>query len=421
MNPYRIGFLLAFGVIPAIAVAQSQRQAIASSDVLSQIPMINYQAGAKSSLDFRPTPVAKGEGSAQVEYKDGNARIKAKVKGLPPPPELGPYTTYVLWALTPDGRAANQGVIGGIEGDKGELDTKYGAPQFALIVTAEPHFAVTAPSNMIVLYNVGDKVKGTQTKVTSLTEQSDYSRMAPIAAEKNRPAELVAAEYSVEIANAAGAQLYASALYSTAKQKLADAEAAVGSKQDRKKAPQLAHEATLAGEDARREAMNGKVKADAEAAQAKAAQEAAAKATAEAQANARVAARQDLMNRLNEALPTRETDRGLVSEIGGLQFATGAAALTASARESLARFAGIVASYPDLQVKIEGHTDNTGSEQANDTLSTQRAIAVRDYLIAQHVPASNIDAEGLGSAHPIADNGTAEGRARNRRVELVRQ
>src|SRR5215471_13314493 len=131
MNPFRIGLLLAFGIVPAIAAAQSQRQAIASSDVLSQIPMINYQAGAKSSLDFRPTPIAKGEGSAQVEFKDGNARIKAKVKGLPPPPELGPYTTYILWALTPDGRATNQGVISDIEGDKGSLETKYAAPQLA--------------------------------------------------------------------------------------------------------------------------------------------------------------------------------------------------------------------------------------------------------------------------------------------------
>ena len=130
-------------------------------------------------------------------------------------------------------------------------------------------------------------------------------------------------------------------------------------------------------------------------------------------------ARRDLLARLNAALPTRESDRGLISEIGGVQFATGTANLSASARESLARFAGIVASYPDLKFKIEGHTDSTGSDEINQQLSTKRAIAVRDYLIGQKVPASSIDAEGLASSHPIADNSTNDGRARNRRVEIV--
>jgi len=102
-----------------------------------------------------------------------------------------------------------------------------------------------------------------------------------------------------------------------------------------------------------------------------------------------------------------------------VQFATGTANLSPSARESLARFAGIVASYPDLKFKIEGHTDSTGSDQTNQELSTKRAIAVRDYLIGQKVPASSIDAEGLASSRPVADNSTTEGRARNRRVEIV--
>ena len=196
MRSLAIGFALplALGLAPLSAFSQQQRAAIASSDVLSQISMFNYQAGAKSSLDLRPTPIATtGEGSVQVEYEHGNARIEAKVKDLPPPPKLGPYTTYILWALTPDGRASNQGVIGNVEGGKGYLDTRYSASQFALIVTAEPHFAVTAPSNMIVLYNVADKVKATETKVTSLTERADYSRLTPIAVTDKHPPDIVAA------------------------------------------------------------------------------------------------------------------------------------------------------------------------------------------------------------------------------------
>ena len=100
---------------------------------------------------------------------------------LPAPASLGPYAVYVLWALTPDGRAVNQGVIVGAEGGKGKMSTQYGASQFALIVTAEPHFAVTGPSTMIVLYNVADNVKGHESKVTTLTERADYSKLAALA------------------------------------------------------------------------------------------------------------------------------------------------------------------------------------------------------------------------------------------------
>ena len=99
------------------------------------------------------------------------------------------------------------------------------------------------------------------------------------------------------------------------------------------------------------------------------------------------------MNRLNAVLPTRESERGLVSEIGGVQFATATANLNPPARESLARFSGIVASYPELSFRIEGHTDNVGSDLTNSELSLRRAISVRDYLISLGVPASNIDVD----------------------------
>ena len=101
-------------------------------------------------------------------------------------------------------------------------------------------------------------------------------------------------------------------------------------------------------------------------------------------------------DRLNAVLPTRVTERGLVSEVGGVQFATGTANLNAAARESLAKFAGIVASYPKLRYDVEGHTDSTGSAAKNQELSLKRAIAVRDYLIAQGIAASATDVAGLG-------------------------
>jgi outer membrane protein OmpA-like peptidoglycan-associated protein len=426
MKSIRLTIVTVLSLVPALAFAQAGRSAIASSDIMSQISMFNYRAGPKSDLLFRGTPIAAtAEGRGQVEYQEGNAEIEVDVEGLPVPASLGPYTNYVLWALTPDGRAANQGVLAGPEGDKGSLKTRYNTSQFALIVTAEPHFAVSAPSNMIVLYNVADDVKGEETKVTSLVERSDYSGLAPIAIDEDtNPLEVVQARYAVAIAAAAGAAEYAAQPYAAAQAKVAEAQTALaGKRSQRGTVPGLAREAIVAAEDARRAAMVGKAAADEraarEAAAAAAATAAAAEASKAAAARAAVAARADLLQRLNSALPTRETDRGLVSEIGGVQFATGTAELSAAARESLARFAGIVASYPGLRFIVEGHTDNVGSVTTNNELSLRRAIGVRDYLIAQRIAASSIDVQGLGPSRPIADNATTEGRARNRRVEIV--
>jgi outer membrane protein OmpA-like peptidoglycan-associated protein len=459
--------LLATGLTMTVSMATfaqapRQPQAIADSDVLSQISMFSYRDGPKSDLVFRGTPIAAlAEGAIKVEYQDGNAEISADVEKLPVPSTLGPYTVYVLWALTPDGRAANQGVIAGPEGGKGSMDTEYGASQFALIVTAEPHFAVTVPSSMIALYNVADDVEGTESKVTTLIERSDYSGLVRLPLDESGSSEIVQARYALAIADAAGAEQFAAQDYMQAKEKLMAAETANSAKRrsDRKMAPQLAREAVVAGEDARRAAMIGSAAAAAETQRLAAAESATRvansaaavarestrvqteadreRAAATAASNARTAAatsasdarlaaasaasaaRTDLRNRLNTALPTRDSPRGLIADIGGVQFATGNAEISASAREGVAKFSGIVASYPDLRFSVEGHTDSTGSDATNNALSLRRATAVRDYLISQGIPASSIDVSGFGSSMPSADNSTVDGRARNRRVEIV--
>jgi outer membrane protein OmpA-like peptidoglycan-associated protein len=444
---------LSGGTGTLFAQGVERSEAIASSDALSQISMYSYRDGPKSDLFLRGTPLAAvAEGKARVEYQNDNAEIIAEVKDLPEPASLGPYTTYVLWAVTPDGRATNQGVIGGIEGGKGELATSYGQSQFALIVTAEPHFAVTIPSTMMVLFNVADDVEGAgESKVTTLTERIDYasllgSRLARVAVDDDNPLEVVQARYAVAIARAAGADRFPSDAYSMANRKLASAETALaGKRSERKTAPGLAREAVIAGEDARRAALlastenataeqqraasaaatnaanaSARVAATAAATAAAASSQAASQAaTGVERERAAVAARVELRTRLNEALPTRDSDRGLIAEIGGVQFATGTADVNADARESLAKFSGIVASYPGLRFNVEGHTDSVGSAAMNKELSLRRAITVRDYLIAQGVPASSIDVAGLGLSAPVGDNTTSDGRARNRRVEIV--
>lgn len=464
MQALRIGIAAVaasfLSMAPALAPAQDLERSryIAASDVLSQISMFAFQERRKSDLHLRPTPVVPtGEGSVQVEFENENAQISVDVKRLPPPTSLGPYTNYVLWALTPDGRASNIGVLTGPEGGKGSLEASHASSQFTLIVTAEPHFAVSAPSSMIAMYNVADKVRGAETKISSLFERADYSALSIIVPD-DRPIELIQAEYSVAIASAAAAAEFVPNKLSAAQAKLDAARVAWTSSRnrDRRTAPGLAREAVIAGEDARRAALVARAEVDveaerraaaeaavaaereraealaqaereraaAEAAEAEriaqqAADAAARMAAAEASAKARAEARAELMNRLSSVLPTRVTDRGLVSEIAGVQFAFGKADLSMPAREALARFSGIVASYPELRFSIEGHTDIVGTDATNNQLSLRRAISVRDYLTGLGVTASSIDVEGHGSKRPVADNATADGRARNRRVEIV--
>ena len=417
-----------FSMLPTLLAAQQVERSVSivSSDVASQVSAFSYVEGPESKLTFRGTSLTPAaEGKVEVEYQQGRSKVHAEVKRLPDPWALGPYTTYVLWAVTPDGRSTNLGVLETSDG-RGDLKTSFSGSQFALIVTTEPHFAVTSPSTAIVLINVAERVKGTQTKVTSLAERADYAGLAPIGIDKKTaPIDLVAARYAVAIAAAAGAEQYAGAAYKAAQDKLQAAETAQASKKSsvRRTAPKLSREVVQAGEDARRAGMAGKTAAEAQERQVAAAEVAAAAAAAEertrSQAMSAEAAREELRARLTQVLPTRVTERGLVSEIGGVQFATGTANLSARARESLANFAGVVSSYPNLKYVVEGHTDTTGSDAVNRELSLKRAIAVRDYLISSGIPASATDVAGLGSSAPMADNSTADGRARNRRVEIV--
>ena len=111
--------------------------------------------------------------------------------------------------------------------------------------------------------------------------------------------------------------------------------------------------------------------------------------------------------------------RGLVVNIGDVLFDTGKYTLRPPAREALAKLSGIVLAYPGLKLQVEGHTDSTGTAAFNQKLSEQRAMTVRDYLVQQGVDMNSVTAAGLGQDMPIADNSTAAGRQKNRRVEII--
>lgn len=119
----------------------------------------------------------------------------------------------------------------------------------------------------------------------------------------------------------------------------------------------------------------------------------------------------------------KQESRGMVITLSGeVLFTSGKAELLPQAQAKLSEVANALTQQdPDASIVVEGHTDSQGKEAFNLDLSTRRAQAVRDYLASHGVAPDRIRAEGLGFSRPIADNKTAEGRANNRRVEIVVQ
>ena len=116
-----------------------------------------------------------------------------------------------------------------------------------------------------------------------------------------------------------------------------------------------------------------------------------------------------------------EIDKSGHVAVYGVEFDTGKATLKPDSEKVLAELQKLLTTQPDWKLKIEGHTDSTGTKAGNQTLSQQRAGSVVAWLVKNGVAASRLTAAGLGDTKPIADNSTPEGRARNRRVELVKQ
>jgi outer membrane protein OmpA-like peptidoglycan-associated protein len=126
-----------------------------------------------------------------------------------------------------------------------------------------------------------------------------------------------------------------------------------------------------------------------------------------------------LIVQLNRILETRDSARGLIISMSDVLFDTGQFSLKPGAREKLAKVAGILLAYPSLIIEVGGYTDNVGGDTMNQTLSENRAGAVRDYLVQQGVTAGSVSAKGFGNTMPVASNDNASGRQENRRVELV--
>jgi outer membrane protein OmpA-like peptidoglycan-associated protein len=226
---------------------------------------INYRhlSGA-TKIDFRGTillPFAKGE--AKVEGRKGAIRIQAQFEKLNSATRFGPeFLTYVLWAVSPEGRADNLGEIQVEGSSKSKLDVTAQLQAFALIVTAEPYFAVTQPSEVVVLENiVRPDTMGSVEEIDAkfdLLQRSQYTYVQansrdntqPIA-DPRIPLGLQEARNAMAIAKAAGSEHYAADSYKKASQLLAQSEEFHEHKGDKKQVEMTAREAVQTAEDAR--------------------------------------------------------------------------------------------------------------------------------------------------------------------------
>jgi len=451
--------------------------------VARDLPAINYfHRSGSTKIGFEGTPLLPmAKGNAEVSSLNGRTQIKAHFEGLGPANGFGvEYLTYVLWAISPEGRPAN---LGEVLWTHGHADTTVttNLQSFGLILTAEPYFAVTVPSDLVVMQNIPleDKTQGVLETVNAhytLLPRGAYADTAgrhtvlhPITRDDRSPLELYEAINAVQIADSAGAEKYAPDAMANAKQDLQNAQDMDAHQKEMKQEITYAREAVQTAEDARImtirkiraddeaaarariEEARRKAQEDAAAAQAQAQQAADQQAAAQAQAEAarqqaeaaraetekaraqqqaaEAAAaqaaqqeadmREKLKQQLNSVLQTQESARGLIVNMSDVLFAFNKYELKPDAQIKLAKISGILLTYPNLKVQVEGYTDNIGSDEYNLKLSQQRATAVQAFLIEQGVQPGNVSAQGYGKADPVADNATNSGRAANRRVAMV--
>jgi outer membrane protein OmpA-like peptidoglycan-associated protein len=116
---------------------------------------------------------------------------------------------------------------------------------------------------------------------------------------------------------------------------------------------------------------------------------------------------------------TKSTARGTVTSLSGVLFDTGKSVLKSDAKITLAKLAGVMLVFSKTNMQIEGYTDNVGSDASNVKLSEARAKSVRDFFESQGIVSNRLTYVGKGPADPVAPNDTPDGRAKNRRVEIV--
>jgi outer membrane protein OmpA-like peptidoglycan-associated protein len=427
-----------------------------------------YPEKTTVQLDFSGTQRAPDARiQSKVTFREGQARIELEHDALKPAVLFGgDVTCYVVWAVSPGERAENLGELPSGSG-KGSSQFGTGLKRFALMITAEPYYLVRKPSAMVMFTNQPPTKKNVPSEsfaYSSFGDEPDHAldSIRTVAWDSDTPLELIQAEKAHEIAGRVGAETYAPEMYQEAKVALSQAKNLATARQRKKEFADYSRRAVALSNDAISISL-GRIEAEqleAEISQRRAEMDALESRVAEANAetarlaqersqleSAMLALRQEqlaltdtvgsletekqrlakdkaiLSDRLQGALSkvadTQSTARGMIVNLPDILFDVNQSTLKDDAELVIAKLAGILLIMQDLNLRVEGHTDSTGSAAYNQRLSEQRAQSVYDFLFAQGIEAGRMKAVGYGPNRPIADNTTTEGRSRNRRVEIV--
>jgi outer membrane protein OmpA-like peptidoglycan-associated protein len=363
------------------------------------VQAVNYEHRSGSSkLDFAGTSLMPGaNGEAHVNSKRGSISIDAYFGNLQGPTTFGTeYLTYVLWAISPEGRAVNLGEVLVGNDDRSKLHVTTDLQAFALIVTAEPYYAVRQPSNAVVLENVvREDTKGTSEAVNAkyeLMERGGYIptgyKFDPVVLNTNLPLEFFEARNAVRIAQSEGAEQYATDSYQRAVQLMNTADGYATDKHiDRKPLIAVSREAVQTAEDARAIAVkkegevrlanerqnsaDAQAQSQAQADDARRQKEQAQSDAAQAQA-AKAQADLDAAKARSDAADSQEATAKAQSDMANSQAASATALSAAQADAEQSRLAAQQAQLNAQQADTDKAAMRTKlSEQLNSILQTR--------------------------------------------------
>jgi outer membrane protein OmpA-like peptidoglycan-associated protein len=391
----KITLLLAIAAVLSLgAVAQTNSQTTMAVEPMTPTPTfrvnvisrsvkaINYKhRGGATKLDFAGTDLMPGaNGQAKVESKKGYIEIQVEFGNLQKPTIFGnEYLTYILWAISPEGRALNLGevLVGG--DSRSKLDVTTDLQAFALIVTAEPYYAVRQPSNVVVLENVvRQDTKGTTEAVNAkydLIERGSYIpsgyKFDPVVLNAKLPLEFYEARNALRIAQSEGAEKYASDSYQHAVQLMNNAdEFATKKNAPKKQLIAVAREAVQTAEDARAIAVK-KMDEERQANERQASSDAQAKSQAQAD---------DATRRKEQA--ESDTEKAQAAKAQAQSDAAAAQAAKAQAQSDTAKAQSDAAVAQSEAAKAKA--DMASNQAASATaLATAQADADRANLSAQ--------------------------------------
>lgn len=416
----RLALIAALAVSASLASAQNKKEIPAADVINKSIKAVGYEVGGGATkvifLGTSAAPQASGE--AKVEAKTGGTSIELKVTSMPQPTTLGAeFLTYVLWTVTPDGNTTNIAEIPIDNQGNGKLSAKAQSQTFAMIVTAEPYFAVQLPSEVVVLEN--DTKKNTKGKIYpdndyKLMKRSQYSKMGnPLALTpdlKKVPLDMYEARNAVDIAKSQKAEQYAPEVLSKAVSILQLAENSLTSQADKSKIITNARQTIQFAEDARalsaerqeEERIQKEKDAAAAAAAAKAKAEADAAAAAEAKRQAELAAAREAQLRAEAAAQSAE--QRAAAQQAAAKAAAEQAALQAkeqAAREEAARAqAATAALRAQLLQQLNEVLQTTDTPRGLVVNMADVLFQIGKYALSQDAQLKLAKLTGIIQAHP---------------------